>query len=374
VRGRARLSTPKGVRFREIQRSCHDPHPGPLPEGEGAIKRSRATNAGCTLNRPKLKFAIKAILTVLVLAFVARHVVQTWRDLSERGESLRIDAGWVALAVGLYLVGLTAFGVYFWRVLKAGATPTSFIPALRAYLISHLGKYVPGKAMVVVMRAGLVVPYGARPATAAFATLYETLVMMATGGLVAGVGFAAAWGPSTRWKLPFSAGSEIDAPLGLLGFGLGLAFLIVVWPSVFPRLAGLAKIPLPGVGPDALPRFSYRLLLEGVAWSSLGWVLLGLSQVAVIRGVMPEGLAVSAWPLAIASVALATVAGFVVPISPGGLGVREWVLWTALASALDRDLAVVAALVLRLAWLIGEVLAAAVLTLIRPPLPGPTSP
>ena len=53
--------------------------------------------------------------------------------------------------------------------------------------------------------------------------------------------------------------------------------------------------------------------------------------------------------------ALATVAGFVVPISPGGLGVREWVLWTALASAIDRDLAVVAALVLRLAWVAGEV-------------------
>ncbi len=79
----------------------------------------------------------------------------------------------------------------------------------------------------------------------------------------------------------------------------------------------------------------------------------------MIRGLAPDGLPPSSWTLAIASVALATVAGFVVPISPGGLGVREWVLWTALASAIDRDLAVVAALVLRLAWVIGEVLAAA---------------
>ena len=35
------------------------------------------------------------------------------------------------------------------------------------------------------MRVGLATPYGARPATAAFATLYETLVMMAAGGLIA---------------------------------------------------------------------------------------------------------------------------------------------------------------------------------------------
>jgi uncharacterized membrane protein YbhN (UPF0104 family) len=322
----------------------------------------------------RLKFAIKAILTLLVLAFVVRHVHQTWRDLASRGETLRIDAAWVALSVALYLAGLTAFGVYFWKVLKAGATPTTILPALRAYLISHLGKYVPGKAMVVVMRAGLVVPYGARPATAAFATLYETLVMMAAGGLVASLGFAIGSGPSTRLTVPFSAGATLDAPLAVLGLGLGLAFLVVVWPSVFPRLAALAKVPLPGVGPDALPRFSLGLLLEGVAWSTLGWMLLGLSQVAVIRGLMPEGLPLTSWPLAIASVALATVAGFVVPISPGGLGVREWVLWTALASALDRDLAVVAALLLRLAWVIGEVLAAAVLTAIRPPPPGPAAP
>ena len=59
---------------------------------------------------------------------------------------------------------------------------------------------------------------------------------------------------------------------------------------------------------------------------------------------------------------------------PGGLGVREWVLWTALASAIDRDQAVVAALVLRLAWVIGEVLAAAILTVIRPALPEASPP
>lgn len=57
--------------------------------------------------------------------------------------------------------------------------------------------------------------------------------------------------------------------------------------------------------------------------------------------------------------ALATVAGFVVAVAPGGLGVREWVLWTALGAVLDQDLAVVASLGLRLAWVVGEVVAAA---------------
>ena len=102
-------------------------------------------------------------------------------------------------------------------------------------------------------------------------------------------------------------------------------------------------------------------MLEGLLWSGLGWLLLGLSQVAVIQALVPAGLPLSAWPLAVASVALATVAGFAVPVAPGGLGVREWVLWTGLGSALDHNLAVVSALALRLAWIVGELIAAAAL-------------
>jgi len=317
------------------------------------------------------KLAIKAVLTVLVLGFVGRHVARTWRDLHGRGQSIRIAPDWFAGSVALYLLGLTCFGVYFWRVMRVGATPTRLAPALRAYLVSHLGKYVPGKAMVVVIRAGLVVPHGARPATAAFATLYETLAMMAAGGLVAAAGFAIGSGPWARVAL--IGGAEVEAPLAVLGLGLGLTFLVVVWPGVFPRLAGLASAPLRGVGPEALPRLSARLLGEGLAWATLGWVLLGLSQLAVIRA-LGTSLGPAAWPLAVASVALATVAGFVVPIAPGGLGVREYVLWTALASALDRDLAVLAALVLRLSWVVGEVVAGAACLAIRPRVGGGQAP
>ena len=43
-------------------------------------------------------------------------------------------------------------------------------------------------------------------------------------------------------------------------------------------------------------------------------------------------------PVVIASVALATVAGFVVAVLPGGLGVREGVLMLALEPALGSEM------------------------------------
>jgi uncharacterized membrane protein YbhN (UPF0104 family) len=301
---------------------------------------------------------VKAVLAVVVLWFVGRHVARTWHDLHEHGETLHVAPAWIALAALLYLNGLGACGVFFGRVMRSSATPVGYVPAMRAYVISHLGKYVPGKAMVVVMRAGLVAPYGARTATAAFATLYETLTMMAAGGLIAAVGFAVP--PPQRGAL-------------VLGALLGVAFLGIVDPLVFPRLSRLISLPFPGVGPEALPRMTRGLLAEGLLWSSAGWILLGLSQVAVVRAVDPAGVPAALWPAVTAGVALATVAGFAVAVLPGGLGVREGVLMTVLSPALGADTAVIAALGLRLTWVIGELLAALALMLYRPrvPLPAP---
>ena len=318
--------------------------------------------------------ALKAVIAAVVLWAVGRHVLRTWDDLVDRGVTLRFEPVWLAASGLLYLVGLAAYGVFYERILRASATPIGLVPALRAYLVSHLGKYVPGKAMVVVMRAGMVVPFGARASTAAIATFYETLVMMAAGGLVAGVGFAMA-GDSGRVSLTLPGWGPLELPMyrlaALASLGLGLAFSVVVAPRVFGRLAGLISLPIPGVGPEALPRLSGRLLVQGLIWSSIGWILLGLSQLAVVYsmldGTTTGVAALGRLPVITAAVALATVAGFVVAVMPGGLGVREGVLMSALAPSLGPDRSVVAALVLRLVWVAAELAAAAVLVpLLRP--------
>lgn len=300
------------------------------------------------------KLALKTLLGLLVLWTVGRHVRLTWTRLHEQGGELHVDPAWIVLATALYLAGLTVFGVFFDRILKASPTPVRLGPAVRAYLISHLGKYVPGKALVVVMRVGLTTPYGARAATAAFATLYETLVMMTGGAIVATLGFLVA--PLAWWPV-------------LIGASLSIPLLVVVDPKVFPKISALVSVPFKGVGPDALPHFTRRLLAEGLFYSVAGWILLGFSQIAVVYAVAPAGVAPLRWPLVIGSVALATVAGFAVAILPGGLGVREGILMATLQPALGADTAVVAALALRLTWLIGELLAAAVLSLVRPRIP-----
>jgi glycosyltransferase 2 family protein len=319
--------------------------------------------------------AVKAALAVVVLWAVGRHILRTWNDLATHRLTLQFEPIWLLASGLLYLAGLSAYGVFYELILRASATPIRLVPALRAYLVSHLGKYVPGKAMVVVMRSGMVVPFGARAATAAIATFYETLVMMAAGGLVAAIGFAMASG-SGPVTVALPNWGPVELPMyrlaSLLGLGLGLAFLVVVWPPVFTRLAGLVSLPIPGVGPEAVPRLSVGLLAQGLLWSSIGWVLLGLSQLEVIRAMVSFGVVKGlemrgVVPAVIAAVALATAAGFVVAVMPGGLGVREGVLITLLNPALGPDRSVVAAFLLRLVWVAAELAAAAVLVpMLRP--------
>jgi glycosyltransferase 2 family protein len=312
--------------------------------------------------------ALKSAVALVVLWAVGRHVLRTWNDWRDRSISLHFEPGWLIGSGLLYLAGLSAFGRFYERILNASATPVPLGPAVRAYLVSHLGKYVPGKAMVVVIRTGMVVPFGARASTAAIATFYETLMMMAAGGLIAAVGFAPAVG-SHPLEITLPVWGRVEFPVyrlaALSGLGSGLAFLVLVLPPVFARLVGLASLPIPGVGPEAMPRLNGRLLVQGLFWSSAGWVLLGLSQLAVVRAFDPEGaqtlIALGLAPVVIASVALATVAGFLVAVLPGGLGVREGVLMSALAPALGSNQSVAAALTLRLVWVVAELAAAAVL-------------
>ncbi len=230
---------------------------------------------------------IKAIVAIVVLWAVGRHVLRTWNDLRRQGTALHFEPIWLVGSGLLYLAGLAAYGRFYERILHASATPVRLGPALRAYLVSHLGKYVPGKAMVVVVRAGMVVPLGARASTAAIATFYETLVMMAAGGVVAAAGFTTAAG-AERGRLEIArAGDRSTCPfyqlVALAGLALGLAFLVLVVPPMFGRLARLVSLPIPGVGPEALPRLTAGLLVRGLLWSAAGWILLGLSQLAVVR-------------------------------------------------------------------------------------------
>ena len=292
--------------------------------------------------------ALKLAIVALVVWFVHGTLVKAWHQIGE--QTWHLDFGWLAIAGGLYLLGLLPAGLFWLRVLRVMGQEAQLGETLRAYYIGHLGKYVPGKLMVVVIRAGLVRSHRVQTGVAAVSVFLETLTMMAVGACIA-AGIIAA-----RLR------EETSLFWGAIGLML-VAGLPTV-PPVFRRLAGLA-----GVGksdPTAtenLAKLGYGTLLFGWALMAIVWVMTGCSLWAVFRALEVEDLAL--WEHLsgyTAAVSLAMVAGFL-SLIPGGLGVRDLILLKLLVSlfAVSAAVATVASALLRLVWLVAELVISGIL-------------
>ena len=324
---------------------------------------------------------VKAILWLLIIYLIGRQFA---RDL-QRPELWQrpLHAGWLLLSGLLYLLGLALSALYWDRLLgHLGARPP-LAAALRAYYLGHLGKYLPGKAWALFLRTSLVRGHGVSTGLAALTAFYEVLTTMAAGVLVAalvfallgtdaGAGLNAGTLRSLLWmEQPGEGGVQRSVVVSLSAL-LFVAFLVPLHPPIFNRLAH--RFSLPFREPDAAPlkRIRFVYLLEGLAYTSLGWLLLGASFAAALRGIVG-----SDWPLfdvrtarLPAIMGLSYVIGFVVLIAPGGLGVREFLLTLLLTPEFvgvggmgtedARATVVLAVLVLRLVWTAAELLMALV--------------
>jgi uncharacterized membrane protein YbhN (UPF0104 family) len=202
--------------------------------------------------------------------------------------------------------------------------------------------------MVVVLRTGLVHSHRVVTSIAVASVFLETLTMMAVGSCIA-IPVLATWFSHNPAFLAAAAGTAIVAGLPTL-------------PPVFSRLArwlGVGRLS-PAVA-QKLAGFDYRTLICGWAVMVLGWVVMGMSLWAMLRGLDFEASLVQSWYLYTAIVAMAIVVGFASMI-PGGLFAREAVFTGLLGPLLGGDAkALIVAAALRLTWLLAELLISAIL-------------
>jgi len=272
--------------------------------GETTMKKFR---------KKQVLVVIKWLIVVLVVAWVVREIVKTSDVLSQY--HWQPQPGWILLAVTCYLIGYLPAGIYWHFILRKLDQQPTFYETIRAYYIGHLGKYIPGKAMVVAIRAALVRSDRVKTSVAVVGVFLETLTMMAVGAMISAI-------------LLFVFFRE-QTVLMLVALGLMIASGLPVVPFFFRKIVKLAGAVKGDDGMNrALHRFNTKTLLCGWGLMAVAWLCLGLSLAATINGVgiATDGL-LQHLPRFVAAAALSTVAGFLSMI-PGGLGVREWVIFT----------------------------------------------
>lgn len=319
------------------------------PETPAIGSRSRAW-------RPLLKWTLLGLL----LFFVGRHAYRLWRQDDFRSVDLQVP--WLILAGAVYLLGWLPSVWFWWELMRRVGGDVSWRSTVRAYYCGHLGKYIPGKAMVLVIRAALVKDHGCRPGLAGLTAAYETVVMMGVG---LAVGLALVGGMAAELLRNFvpRAGDLLLTRPALLPMAV-LAAAVLALP-VLSRVLSRSALFMIGRGESANDpvRLSIPLLATGMAAFVLSWAIHGLSLGCAVRAVSGGNFELNMWPQWMGAVALATSLGFAALVAPGGIGIREAVLMEVLRlqPGITDQQAVAAAVLLRLVWLAAEILAAAVL-------------
>ncbi len=244
----------------------------------------------------------------------------------------------------------------FWYVFmrRLGQSPYPY-ETLRAFFIGHLGKYVPGKVMVVVIRTGLIASDRVDTTIAATGVFVATLTMMAAGAFLSGVILLICYSQHVM--------------LQCLAFGLMVGTALVTMPPTLKPIVRRLKGKHSADEVTALlNKLNWSTLAIGWGCALIAWTCYTFSLWAVLRAI-PIGEPV-AWDFptilsVAASVSLAMVTGFV-SLLPGGVGAREWVLDQLLVPLVGPAAAMIATVVLRLVWMVTELVLSSLLYIASP--------
>ena len=309
---------------------------------------------------------LKWVLFVIVMAFVVRRAMQLWESAPPK--SIHIQWPWLIAAALFYLAGWLP-SVWFWKaLLNRFQQPLDWRHALRAYYVGHIGKYIPGKALVLVIRGSMVKEAGVNPLWGGVTAAYETLVFMATGAALC-LAIAPFAFTSSQWnRLPTQLSWLKEYPFVVCVGVILLTLATTPFSAMLFSRIGRKALSRDATTAEAGPSISAGLISVGVVMTSLGWVCHALSLGCVLQSVSEGPIDLTQFPTWLGACTLSTVGGFVVLIAPGGLGVREGLLIEALQDQphIGPSTAVIAAGLLRAVWFITELVAAASLWIVKP--------
>ena len=252
-----------------------------------------------------------------------------------------VDHGVLALAVALFAVGPLLQGLTFalgLRRIGAGG-PTGALARMwaRSFLLRYEPSGVVGFAYRVTARERV----GASTAQVVTVTGYEQLAVVVAGAAAAMAGFL---------------GAGVHPPvLAIVLFAAAIVTAVAARPAF---VGGWLRDRLQARGIETAGPLRGRTLALMVALDAAGWVATALGSWALARA-LGATAGLDAF-LLLGAFALSWLLGVLVPLAPGGLGLREGSLVLTLGAAIGVGPATALALALRLVSFAGELVAIAI--------------
>ncbi|MBK8247514.1 MAG: flippase-like domain-containing protein [Gemmatimonadetes bacterium] len=254
------------------------------------------------------------VVSVAAVAFIARALRRDGPAALEAWRAASVQWRWIAVALACAFSGHAWYVLGWQRLLRDLGVRASFVALARLFLVSNLGRYLPGgKAWQMAIIAAMATDSGLPPARVAASSLGQGVVGMGVGVLV----------------LVAAGGSALGVSPVLLAFSLAGVVALLLGPAsvrALPQLAAGIERRVPGIT-TVTARTMWTLLWTATA----SWLLWGVALYALGRAVLPlAGLSlvtsVTAWTGSF-------LAGLLLVIAPAGLGAREGVMQAVLARA-----------------------------------------
>jgi len=267
----------------------------------------------------------------------------------------RIDPIPLLLAILCYAITLVTIGFYWYRTLHFFQQPVPYWATHRIFMFGQLAKYVPGKALVLIVRVGMLRPFQGEIIPCTVSVFMETLGTIGIAAALSGTFFL------------------IYKPEPHMVWLALAAFLIAITPTLPPvfnrALRFLLRKKLSSFEQNHVRPLSWSHFFFG--WYTLGpaLCLTGLALLFTLKALPATNLADNWSPLLIIGCigisCLAAVLGFI-SFMPGGAGVRELVLMLSLEPLIGGPMALAVAIWYRLVTLSAELILAAIAAVFPP--------
>jgi uncharacterized membrane protein YbhN (UPF0104 family) len=259
--------------------------------------------------KPKLIFLLKLAFWAALIYFCIAFLIPKWRELRLTERLTALHPGWL-LAAGLGFLAHYLYHFSLWALLIRRLGSRSPLKLLfRAYSLSLLPKYIPGKVAAAGVRARLALQADVAGTDVSASLIWETLFIVGSAALL---GLLGLFGNSLEPLHEAARLLVLALVIGCTGFvTLAVAGIL---DRRWTRWIGLPQL-------RRQPRWILGfLLLYGATWLTYG-----VGHFLLANAVMPLP-PVMFLPLSVA-LAVSWSVGFVSFIAPAGLGVREGVLY-----------------------------------------------
>ena len=304
-----------------------------------------------TLERSRSRTWLKRLLAwlfVLVISFFWWQSISKLA-LADKLAQVRGNGGneglllLALLAAGLYLIGQA---IIWQQIVSDLVMPMAWRTGLRTWMISNMGRYLPGSVWHLVGRVVMGQGAGVSRASGALGVLLEQSLQLLSALLIVGL------------SLPFWPEDSFVRSWSWLAWLVPLGFVVIHPRLFFPLLNML----LSRLGRDRIAAtLSYHTMWRYTVYYLLDHLANGLSLACAILALEAP---VSVVPAVIGGALFAWTVGYLTILAPGGLGVREVIVTEALGPVVGREVAAVGAFLWRAANIVTEALGALIFDLL----------